>query len=606
MAQYTVNWEGPVSSAASTISATYCVCPTSGGFVVATSANRTTYGRPSGIAVTAGTTSIPIQIIEAGPLTATQTGLGTGTAAPLRVSSTGLLERVATPSASDDVVGYCFTDGSAHVMFGVLTHRVYVDSGGGGGGGSPGGSNTQIQYNNSSSFGGIAGLTYDGSNVTATSLIAHALTNSIDATQIHLQVRNTSGGTLAAGTPVYATGYNTGQACIEVATADADDAAKMPVIGLIEDSLANNTNGTAVVAGRLASASTFDTSSFSVGAMLYVSTAGALTATKPTTAAAQVQAIAIVLRSHATLGEVVVLRGPPADFPNRLTDDRLRIVDDGDTSKVAALQCSGITTATTRTFTFPDADMTFAGLDTTQTLTNKTIAGASNTLSVRIANDVTGLGTGVATFLATPSGANLASALTTALPDSKGGTGLTALGTGVATFLGTPSGANLASALTTALPDSKGGTGLTALGANVATMLGTFSSANIRTACTDETGSGGSLVFATSPTLTTPVINGQTQGAAVAMGALAIDWSLGTVFTKTLSAGSNTITFSNQTSGMVITVRLTSNGGGSTVTWPTVKWAGGAAPTQTSTGIDVYTFVHDGTSVYGSVVQAMA
>ena len=33
----------------------------------------------------------------------------------------------------------------------------------GGGGGSPGGSNTQIQYNNSSSFGGVANLTFDGS-----------------------------------------------------------------------------------------------------------------------------------------------------------------------------------------------------------------------------------------------------------------------------------------------------------------------------------------------------------------------------------------------------------------------------------------------------------
>jgi hypothetical protein len=50
--------------------------------------------------------------------------------------------------------------------------------------------------------------------------------------------------------------------------------------------------------------------------------------------------------------------------------------------------------------------------DATETLTNKTISGANNTLSVRIANDVTGLGTGVATFLTTPSSANLAAALT--------------------------------------------------------------------------------------------------------------------------------------------------------------------------------------------------
>lgn len=48
----------------------------------------------------------------------------------------------------------------------------------------------------------------------------------------------------------------------------------------------------------------------------------------------------------------------------------------------------------------------------TETLTNKTIDGASNTLTVRIASDVSGLGTGVATFLGTPSSANLAAAVT--------------------------------------------------------------------------------------------------------------------------------------------------------------------------------------------------
>jgi len=92
--------------------------------------------------------------------------------------------------------------------------------------------------------------------------------------------------------------------------------------------------------------------------------------------------------------------------------------------------------------------------------------------------------------------------------------------------------------------------------------------------------------------------------ASFAVPALAIDWSVSGSFTKTLGAGANTFTFANQASGMVIIVRLT--GAASTVVWPTVKWAGGVAPTQTASGTDVYTFFSDGTSIYGSVVQAMA
>jgi hypothetical protein len=96
----------------------------------------------------------------------------------------------------------------------------------------------------------------------------------------------------------------------------------------------------------------------------------------------------------------------------------------------------------------------------------------------------------------------------------------------------------------------------------------------------------------------------QPEGAAGAVAAMAIDWSAGSVFTKTLAAGANTFTFSNATSGRMITVRVT--GAASTLTWPTVKWPGGVAPTQTASGTDVYTFVHDGTNIYGTVVQAMA
>ena len=69
---------------------------------------------------------------------------------------------------------------------------------------------------------------------------------------------------------------------------------------------------------------------------------------------------------------------------------------------------------------------------------------------------------------------------------------------GDAQALGTPVSATLTNA--TGLPIS---TGVSGLGSNVATFLATPSSANLSAMVTDETGSG-SLVFATSPTLTTP------------------------------------------------------------------------------------------------------
>ena len=129
----------------------------------------------------------------------------------------------------------------------------------------------------------------------------------------------------------------------------------------------------------------------------------------------------------------------------------------------------------------------------TQTLTGKTIAGASNTLTVRLASDVTGLGGGVATLLATPSSANLAGALT-----DETGTGAAVFANSPALVtpnLGTPSAVTLTNG--TGLPIG----GITGLGTGVGTWLGTPSSANLRAALTDETGTGAA-VFGTAPTVT--------------------------------------------------------------------------------------------------------
>lgn len=56
-----------------------------------------------------------------------------------------------------------------------------------------------------------------------------------------------------------------------------------------------------------------------------------------------------------------------------VADSTFNLRDNTDTTKIAQFQCSGITTATTRTFTLPDANTTIVGTDTTQTLTSKTL-----------------------------------------------------------------------------------------------------------------------------------------------------------------------------------------------------------------------------------------
>ena len=75
----------------------------------------------------------------------------------------------------------------------------------------------------------------------------------------------------------------------------------------------------------------------------------------------------------------------------------------------------------------------------------------------------------------------------------------------VAPALGTPASGTLTNA--TGLPIS---TGVSGLAANVATALAIPSSANLITAVTDETGTGA-LVFASTPTLVTPVLGGSNR-----------------------------------------------------------------------------------------------
>jgi hypothetical protein len=124
----------------------------------------------------------------------------------------------------------------------------------------------------------------------------------------------------------------------------------------------------------------------------------------------------------------------------------------------------------------------------------------------------------------------------------------------------------------------------------------------------------GSGNISTTDATKLPLTGGTMTGAItslretkVAMAANAIDLSLGNFFTKTIS-GATTLTRSNvPATGQAITFILElTNGGSGTVTWFSgVKWAGGTAPTLTSSGVDILGFYsHDGGTTWRGLLLA--
>lgn len=113
--------------------------------------------------------------------------------------------------------------------------------------------------------------------------------------------------------------------------------------------------------------------------------------------------------------------------------------------------------------------------------------------------------------------------------------------------LGTPQSGTLTNC--TGLPVASG---ISGLGTGVATFLATPSSANLKAAVTDETGSGA-LVFATSPTLVTPVLSAPLGSVQALSGGGAINVTdMTTAYTST--ATGNALTLANGTAGQIKTI----------------------------------------------------
>jgi hypothetical protein len=218
--------------------------------------------------------------------------------------------------------------------------------------------------------------------------------------------------------------------------------------------------------------------------------------------------------------------------------------------------------------------------------------GSTSTTFVDLTTNVTGTlpiangGTGSTstTFV------DLTTNVTGTLPVTNGGTGITSFGTGVATFLGTPSSANLASALT-----DETGTGVAVFGTNP-TLTGVTLAGEA--ACADN--------LVTRATLKDYAIEGSAIGNVGATRTL--DLNDANFFSATLDQAC-TFTFSNPAASgdfCGFSLALT-NGGAFTITYPaSVDFVGGVAPTLTAAGLDLLVFLtYDGGTTYLGLVAGL-
>ena len=123
--------------------------------------------------------------------------------------------------------------------------------------------------------------------------------------------------------------------------------------------------------------------------------------------------------------------------PTSLTvlDNAFTIQDNVDITKSLQFQASTVLTGTQAVFSVPPASTTLVGTDSSQILTNKTINGANNTLTVRLADDVTGTlpvgngGTGAVTLTGYVKGTGIAALTASATIPSTDISGLGSMAT---------------------------------------------------------------------------------------------------------------------------------------------------------------------------------